>query len=65
MSNPDRFVDHFKHCNTVDVGLGQSRRFDAPRATSGLPRLTDIFRTGMSLLDILGRKKPLTLGSSS
>jgi hypothetical protein len=22
MSNPDRFVDHFKHCNTVDVGLG-------------------------------------------
>ena len=22
MGNPDRFVDHFKHCNTVDVGLG-------------------------------------------
>jgi hypothetical protein len=22
MSNPDRFVDHFKRCKTVDVGLG-------------------------------------------
>ncbi len=22
MNNPDRFVDHFKHCNTVNVGLG-------------------------------------------
>jgi hypothetical protein len=21
MSNLERFVDHFKHCNTVDVGL--------------------------------------------
>jgi hypothetical protein len=21
MSNPDGLVDHFKHCNTVDVGL--------------------------------------------
>ena len=24
MSNPDRFVDHFKHCKTVDVGLGSN-----------------------------------------
>jgi hypothetical protein len=22
MSNPDRFVDHFQHCNTADVRLG-------------------------------------------
>jgi hypothetical protein len=22
MSNPQRFVDHFKHRNTVEVGLG-------------------------------------------
>jgi hypothetical protein len=31
MSNPDRFVDHFKHCNTVDVGLGSSVRARAAR----------------------------------
>jgi hypothetical protein len=29
MSNPDKFVDHFKHRNTVDVGQWESGRIEA------------------------------------
>jgi hypothetical protein len=47
MSNPDRFVDHFKHCNTVDVGLGSIAPFDRLPDTSGLPQSTDIDRPAL------------------